>query len=458
MPTRPPIVVILGHVDHGKTSLLDSLSKTQVMASEVGGITQSTRAFQLPVSGAGAITFIDTPGHQAFAQMRARGGKLADIALLIVAGNDGVMPQTKESITIIQSLNIPYIVVVTKADLPEFNLGRVKTQLAENGVAVEGFGGDVPVVTVSAKTGQGLPELLEVIHLVAQLHPHQGDEKSPLEAVVLESNRDTQRGAVAVVIVKGGVLTVGQDLYLGSQKIGKVKALTDTSGQRVESALPSTPVEILGLTVVPPAGASIAALAGTAVVTSIVNAPTAGAGLKIVLKADVAGSVEAITQALPAEVVVVTAATGDVVESDVLHAQSIGAVIVSFNVKIPTSVAKLAEIDKVKIYTANIIYELLDTIDKLIHPQATETITGQAQILAEFKIDNQRVSGARVTQGEIKRGDIVRIGNKEARIKSLRIAKTEMELVKVDQEFGAIFSPAIDFKVGDRIIAVVKHG
>lgn len=457
MPTRPPVVVILGHVDHGKTSLLDALSKTHLTATEAGGITQSTRAFQVDVPGAGLITFIDTPGHQAFSQMRSRGGKLADMALLVVAGNDGVMPQTKESIAIIQSLNMPYIVVVTKADLAEFNLDKVKTQLAEVGVLVEGFGGDIPLVTVSAKNNQGLAELLEVIHLLSQLHPPGGDETSPVEAVVLESQRDAKRGPVAVVVVKGGILTEGQLLFVGQKEMGKVKALTNTQGIRVKTALPATPVEILGLTANPPAGAVIST-APQAATTSTPDFVPNTAGFRVILKADVAGSVEAILQSLPADIAIITSGTGEVLESDVMHAQSTGAVIVGFNVKVPSSVAKLAEIDKVKIYTANIIYELLDQIEKWAHPQPTEMVTGQAQILAEFNMDGGHIAGAKCISGEIKKGDIVRINQKEARIKSLRTAKTEIEAVKENQEFGAIFSPPIDFKVGDIIIAIVKHG
>ncbi len=451
--TRPPIVVILGHVDHGKTSLLDALLKTSVAAGEVGGITQSTRAFQ-----ARGCTFVDTPGHGAFAAMRARGGQIADLALLVVSGVDGVMPQTKESIAVIKTAAIPTVVAVTKADLPEFSLDKIKGQLAENNVLVEGFGGDVPVVSVSAKTGQGLDQLLELITLLSQMHPPTADTEAALAAVVLESRLDAKRGPVAVVVVRNGTLRVGKQLYLGSKLVGKAKALAATSGEKLEQALPSTPVEILGLTEVLPVGVVISDSPGSEVPSTEALAPSSrSAGFKIILKADTQGSLEAVTASLPPEVVVVEAATGDVSESDVLLAASTGAVIVGFNVKIPTSVAKLAEIDKVKIVTSKVIYELLDQVGLLISPPETEKVVGQAQILAEFKIDSNRVAGGKVIGGQIAKSAAVRVGEKLARIKSLRTGKTEVESVGVGTEFGAIFSPPIDFKIGDSIIAL-EHG
>lgn len=456
--SRPPIVVILGHVDHGKTSLLDALRKTDVAASEAGGITQSTRAFQVQVADFGPVTFIDTPGHEAFSQMRSRGGHIADIALLIVSGSDGVMPQTKESIATIAAAGIPFIVVATKADLPEFNLDKVKTQLAENGVLVEGFGGDVPQVSVSAKTGKGLDELLEVIQLVTQLHPLTASSDISTEAVVLESSRDAKRGASALVIIKNGTLAMGQSLYIGAKEWGKVKGLTNTSGERVNTAPVSTPVEILGLSEIPPVGSVISSLAQAdkSSTPAGMDFATKGEGLRVIFKADVGGSLEAILASLPKDIVVVASSSGDVSESDVLLAQSTKAMIVGFNVKVPTSVAKLAEIDKVKVVTANIIYELLDQMEQLAHPKDTDVVTGQAQILAEFKIDANRVAGCKCVSGEIKRSDFVKIGDKEVRVKSLRIGKNEVDAVKLGQEFGAIFSPAIDFKIGDTITAFTR--
>ncbi len=462
MQTRPPIVVILGHVDHGKTSLLDALRKTNVAAREIGGITQSTRAFQ--VNG---ITFIDTPGHAAFSQMRARGGRIADLAVLVVSAVDGVMPQTKESIAMIKSTGIPTIVAITKTDLPGASVDTVKSQLVENEILVEGFGGDVPAVPISAKTGTGLPELLEMVHLVSSLQPPTSDPFGPLEAVVLESHLDTRRGPLATCIIKNGTLKTGQELFL-DKLVGKAKALS------VDPALPSTPVEILGLTSVVPVG-SVLSSTITKISPPFVPPLTAqdasrrldvrggnpkGEGdiVKIILKADTLGSLEAVLASLSAKIEVVFSGTGDITESDVLMAQSIGARLFGFGVKISGLVTKLAETEKITIQNFNIIYELLDAVEKLVSPQDTETITGRAQVLAEFKIDSLHVAGCKCTEGEIAKTDSLRVGDKITKVKSLKIGKNEVEKIKTGQEFGAVFSPPVDFKVGDTIIAVTIHG
>ncbi len=450
MQNRPPIVVILGHVDHGKTSLLDALRKSDVAAHEVGGITQSTRAFQV-----NNITFIDTPGHAAFSQMRSRGADIADIAILVVSAVDGVMPQTKESIATIKAASIPMIVAINKMDLPGASIDTIKSQLAENEVLVEGFGGDVPVVPVSAKTGAGLPELLEMINLVSSLQPPTSDPSAPLEAVVLESHLDTRRGPLAVVIVKNGTLKTGQELFL-DKLVGKAKALS------VDPALPSTPVEILGLTSVIPVGSilfpSPAAQPRASEKLGEGRKGEVPGEVKLILKADTLGSLEAVLAALPAEIEVVFSSTGDITESDVSMAQSINAHLVGFSVKIPGSVAKLAETEKIIIRNFKIIYELLDAVEKLIHSPGTETITGRAQILAEFKIGNLQVAGSKCIEGEILKTDSIRVVDKITKIKSLKVGKTEVEKIKTGQEFGAVFFPPVDFKIGDTIIAVTIHG
>ncbi len=451
MQTRLPIVVILGHVDHGKTSLLDALRKSDVAAHEVGGITQSTHAFQT-----NGITFIDTPGHAAFSQMRSRGADIADIAILVVSAVDGVMPQTKESIATIKESSIPMIVAINKMDLPGTSVDAIKSQLAENEVLVEGFGGDIPVVPVSAKTGAGLPELLEMINLVSSLQPPTSDPSGPLECVVLESHLDTRRGPLATVIVKNGTLKTGQELFL-DKLVGKAKALS------VDPAPPSTPVEILGLTSVVPVGSVLTDKINT---SPSFPSPRLGEGrkgevsgeVKLILKADTLGSLEAILASLPAEIEVVFSSTGDITESDVSMAQSINAHLIGFGVKIPGSVAKLAETEKITIRNFKIIYELLDAVEKLIHSPGTEVITGRAQVLAEFKIDNLRVAGCKCTEGEILKTDSIQVGDKITKIKSLKAGKTEVEKIKIGQEFGTVFSPPVDFKIGDTIIAVTIHG
>lgn len=444
---RFPIVVILGHVDHGKTTLLDTLRKSDIASGEVGGITQSTRAFQVS-----DITFIDTPGHAAFSAMRTRGGKIADIAILIVSAVDGVMPQTKESIATIKSLGIPMIVAINKMDLPGASPDNIKAQLAENEVLVEGYGGDVPVIPISAKTGQGLPELLEMIQLVSSLNPPQADPEGSLEAVVLESHLDARRGPLATLIIKNGTLNTGQELFL-DKSLGKAKALVPPM------APPSMPVEVLGLSQVVPVGSIISDKVST---SPSIPSPKIGEGRKgevnLILKADNLGSLEAILNSLPVEINIIAFSTGDVTESDVLHARSTGSKIMAFNVKIPASVVKLAEVDKVDVHNFRIIYELLDAVEMLVHPQSHETILGKAQVLAEFKIDAVRVAGCKCLEGEINKSDLVHVGDKQVRIKSLKIGKTEVEKIKLGQEFGIVFSPPVDFKVGDVIIAFKFNG
>ncbi len=449
---RPPIVVILGHVDHGKTTLLDSLRKTNLAAREVGGITQSTRAFQLTTKDQQPVTFIDTPGHAAFSQMRTRGGKIADIAILVVAATDGVMPQTKESIATIKSAGIPMIVAINKIDIPGASVDTIKAQLTENGVLVEGFGGNVPVVAISAKTGTGLPELLEMIHLVSSLNPPQADPDGALVCIVLESHLDARRGPLATCIVKNGTLRIGQELFL-DKLVGKAKALTPPI------APPSTPVEILGLTSVVPVGSALSStIHPQNLASSIQRPPSTEPKVKLILKADVLGSLEAITAALPPEVHLISAGTGDIIESDVLSATATQAQIIGFNVRVSSSTAKLAENEKVKIHEFKIIYELLDLVNLLANPKINEEILGQAEIKAEFKIANQRIAGALVTQGEISKSDTIRIADQTTRIKSLKLGKVETDKVKTGQEFGVVFSPYLDFKIGDNIIALKIHG
>ncbi len=453
LQNRPAIIVILGHVDHGKTSLLDALRETDIAASEMGGITQSTRAFQ-----ASGFTFIDTPGHAAFSAMRKRGGQMADIALLVVSGVDGVMPQTRESLVTIKNAGLPMIVVATKKDLPDFNLDKIKTQLAEESILVEGFGGDVPVVSVSAKSGEGLPELLEIIGLVNEMQPAQSDPQGPFSGFVLESHMDSKRGPIAVVVVKDGVLREGQSLYLGEAECGKAKAIT-SAGQRVKEATASMPVEILGLTKVAPVGEMISTepikLVGKSVVADDKNKNYT---LKIILKADVAGSLEAIVASLDPLAQVVQSSTGDINESDLMNAVTTGAVIVGFNVKTLSSAVKLAENDKIKIYTFKIIYELLDKVHRLAHPELLEKMAGSAKIIAEFNIDGVRIAGCKALEGLLKKGDLVRLMRGiekigETHFKSLKLAKNEVAEVKAGVEFGAVFAPHVDFKLQDTIIA-----
>jgi translation initiation factor IF-2 len=463
LQNRPPIIVILGHVDHGKTTLLDYLRKSNVAAREAGGITQNISSFQVQTKADNLFTFIDTPGHAAFSQMRSRGSKIADIALLIISGTDGIMPQTKQSIDFINASKIPYIVTITKSDLPGYDADKVKTQLTDMGVVVEDFGGPVPAVNVSAKTGEGIPELLDVISLVSSLNPPRSDVSGVLDLVVLESRMDSKKGPVAVVLVKNGTLKIGQELFQ-KESVGKVRAIISSAGSSEQQALPSAPVELLGLTKIPEVGSQISSAPLTAAKAPAASVPVGAVEgkLNVILRTDVAGSLEAILASFTPEINVVSSGTGDVTENDIMLAKVSRARVLCFNVRISSSVSKLAEVEKVALDQFKIIYEMLDSLDKLLHTKSTETILGKAAVAAQFKIGPDKIAGCKCTEGVITKSDTVRLMRGEAiigqsRIKSLRTGKTEVETVKTGLEFGAILSPFLDFKIGDSIIAFTGH-
>lgn len=458
---RPPIVVILGHVDHGKTSLLDFLRKSNVVAREAGGITQHIKSFQLKTDKGELITFIDTPGHAAFAAMRSRGSQLADLAILVVAGNDGIMPQTKQSIQFIKEAKLPFIVAINKSDLQSFDSDRVKTQLTESEIVVEEYGGDVPTVNISAKTGAGIPDLLEVINLMSQLTPPMADPDGPLEVVVLESRMDPQKGPSAVVIVKSGTLKVGDPLFQQTE-IGKVRALVDSDGKNVQQAQPSSPVEIIGLKVVPEVGSVLSNEVQNTKAEINNTKSRSDAELLLIIKSDVGGSLEAILGSLSDRVSVISSGTGEVTDSDVDLAKTSGATIISFNAKVSSNVSKLAEIEKVSIKPFKIIYELLDTVEKMLSPQTTDEITGRATVMAEFKMNGDRIAGGRCTEGTINKGDQLKIMRGEelvgiSRVKNLQSGKLQVEKIKSGAEFGAVFHPYVDFRLQDSIIAFKTH-
>lgn len=459
---RPPIVVILGHVDHGKTTLLDYLRKSNIASGEVGGITQSTRAFQV-----GNCTFIDTPGHAAFSKMRIRGNNLADLAILIVAADDGVMPQTIESAKLLLANDTSFIVAINKTDLPGMNIQKIYTQLSEIGVLVEGFGGTIPVVSISAKTGLGVPELLDMLNLISDMNPPQADPDGILEAVVLESRLDPKRGAMAIVVIKNGTLTKGASLFT-NHGVGKIKAIYATTGELLDSAGPSTPVEIFGLSEVVAVGKTI----GSQPVNITPPSPPLklrggiqGGDIpvvRVILKADVLGSLEAIIASLDPQIEIALSGTGDISESDILSAAPQNIPIIGFNVRVSSSAGKLAETEKVKIKTFEIIYELLDylkvLVQKTLNPRAHEKILGEAEITAEFDMNSDHIAGCKCLTGQINKTNqlhLVRNGEiiQDIRFRSLRSAKSDVNLVKSGIEFGAVFSGTVDFRINDRIIA-----
>jgi len=474
--SRPPIVVVLGHVDHGKTSLLDTIRKTEVAAGEHGGITQGIGAYQVEIADSGQrtadsklrkITFIDTPGHEAFSKMRSRGASAADIAILVVAANDSVMPQTVESIKIIKESKIPYIVAINKIDLPEANFDKVVQDLLRHEVMLETYGGDVPFIKVSAKNGTGIPELLDLITLVADMVGISGEATDPLEAIVVESKMDNKRGPLATAIIKKGKLIVAEKVFIDGKE-SKIRALIDYKNEQIKEALPGDPVEILGLTEVPAVGSSISHKQGDALQMaseqSILNRSdqTGGQSLSLILKADTFGTLEAITAKIPANVNVISSAAGEIGEADVLLAKSTKAIILGFNVKVSSQAQKLAEVEKVLVRTYKIIYELLDELDDaangMLTPIETEEVLGKGQVIAEFPFEKLRVCGTRVTEGRIARGDLVKIMRGEetvgqSRIKSVRVGKEESNKVDPGKECGIFLEPQIDFRVGDAIIS-----
>lgn len=474
--TRPPIVTILGHVDHGKTSLLDFIRKSSITQKEHGGITQHIGAYQVEHNGK-LITFIDTPGHAAFEKMRSRGAKVADIAVLVVAVDDGVMPQTIEAIKHIQGAKVPMVVAVNKIDLPgidkKVQLEKIKKQLSDDQVLVEEYGGDVPVVEVSAKTGEGVNDLLETILLVAELHELKGDPEAQAQGVVIEAHLDKFKGPVATLLIRNGSLKKGAEIVLSGVK-GKIRGMFDFAGQSLESAGPSTPVEVLGLETVPAVGATLGEQASQEgkiqqETRSLLDKLRADKStvLNLILKADKQGSLEVIEDALnkfnivEEHVKVISLGTGDILESDIKLASSVSAIIIGFNSKIAPQAARMAETEQVLVRTYSIIYELIeemeDVVEGMLKVGALEEIFGTAQILAEFPYGkNERIAGCKVLDGTISKGPKIKIlrGQEvvgETKIKSLKKVKEEVSKVEKGEECGIIFDPPLDFQIGDLV-------
>lgn len=474
--SRPPIIAVLGHVDHGKTSLLDAIRSTNVQAGETGGITQHIGAYQI-VYNHHPLTFIDTPGHAAFTSMRARGGQTADLAILVVAADDGVMPQTKESIAHINSANIPYIVALNKIDLPQAQTDRVKTQLVEAGVLVEGYGGNVPIVEVSATRKTNLDLLLENLLLLAELQELKADPEGTLEAIVIESTLDKHQGPLATVILKNGSLAPGQDITTVPNKpqetplSGRVRALTDWQGQPVPKAIPSTPCRILGFSQVPPVGSIITHKHSLSqfstktqhITQTEINSLSSDQSQQgILLKTDVVGTLEAISHNLPEKIHLVHAGAGAISESDILLAQTSSVPVYGFRTKPTPSAKKLAQIEHIPIHTFDTIYDLLDHLQllstKTISKHQQETINGQATIIKIFNLPQSTVFGCKSDSGVIKTGDQVHLkrsdgSSKNARITSLKIGSKDVSKVSPSQEFGLVLTPQLDAKPGDQIIS-----
>jgi translation initiation factor IF-2 len=493
--TRPPVVTIMGHVDHGKTSLLDAIRKTNVVSGEAGGITQHIGAYQVTSPLGGKITFIDTPGHAAFTAMRARGAKVTDIVVLVVAADDGVMPQTVEAINHAQAANVPLIVAINKIDKPDANPQRVRTELLQHSIVVESMGGETLEFEVSAKTGDGLETLLEGLQLQAEILELKANAERSAEGTVIEAKLDRGRGPVATVLVQRGTLRTG-DIVVAGAEWGRVRALINDLGANVKEAGPSVPVEVLGFNGTPEAGDRVAVVESEARAREVTEYRTrqkrerqaarmgsagrtladmmrdlkAGAGRKefpLVVRADVQGSAEAIIGSLEKvgneEVAarIVQAGVGGISESDVTLAEASGAIILAFNVRAHKEAREAAERAGIEIRYYNIIYDLVDDVKAamsgLLAPTLREERLGEAQILEVFNVSKVgKIAGCRVLDGVVQRGAHVRLIRDnvvihEGRLSQLKRFKDDAREVTSGQECGMSFENYQDMRVGDLI-------
>ena len=486
---RAPIVTVMGHVDHGKTSLLDAIRTTEVAAGERGGITQHIGASEVVHDGK-RVVFLDTPGHEAFTAMRARGAKVTDIAVVVVAADDGVMPQTLEAISHARAAKVPIIIALNKIDRAEANPDRVKTELSEAGVIVEEYGGDTPLVPVSARTRVGLDELIEMILLVADLQELKANPKRPAVGTIVEAQLDKNRGAIATAIVQTGTLRVGDVIVVG-ETLGKVRALENDQGKRVTKAGPSSAVVVLGLADVPEAGDILRVVADEKEARAIVEArkneaATKGgesgratledlyrqiqAGqakeLRIILKADVSGSLGAITHALDQlnqdeiRINVLHEGAGDITDNDIMLASASDAIIVGFNTKITETARRAADAEGVDVRLYDIIYKLTDDITAalqgLLEPEIVEVVEGRAEVRQIFRVGKSTViAGCFVTDGRIVRGGarVWRNGKviSTDRIESLRRFRDDVREVAANYECGIGLANFHDLEEGDII-------
>jgi len=485
---RPPVVTVLGHVDHGKTSLLDALRKTKVTASESGGITQHIGAYQVNVK-AKKITFIDTPGHAAFDKMRERGAKITDIAILLVAGDDGVMPQTIEAIKHIQAADIPMIVAVNKMDKPEFNLDRVKQQLSEHNVVPEEWGGNAIIQPVSAMSGTNLDKLLEMILLVAEMGNFRANPNKEASGRIIESKLDKLRGPLVTILVQSGTLRVGDNLIAGTS-YGRVKLMHDENGKSLRKATPATPIQVLGFDSVPRAGErvfvvdekltkqvaserkDIEKVKRTKKTTEAdaessfdVLAEGEKTNLNIIIKGDVAGSVEAIVQAIrdinseEVSVHVIHSGVGAINDNDVRLAEMSDALLIAFHTKVNATAAQIAKAAKIKIHEFKVIYQIFDFVTeqmvRLFKPKFIEKFLGRAEVMQIFKSSKLGlITGCRVTDGVIERNTKIRlIRGKETigdfNLDSLNIHKDQVKEVKKGFECGIKLENSVIPQVGD---------
>lgn len=486
---RAPVVTIMGHVDHGKTTLLDAVRQARVAAGEAGGITQHIGAYQVQW-GDGAITFLDTPGHEAFTAMRSRGAGITDVAILVVAADDGIMPQTVEALNHAKAAEVPIIVALNKIDRPDANPDRVKQQLVDHGLVPEEWGGETVVVPISALRGEGIEDLLEMIVLVAEMAELKANPDRRARGIVIEAELDRGRGPVATVLVQKGTLHAGDTIVVG-QAAGRVRAMLDDQGRQLETAGPSTPVEVLGLNEVPAAGDELIAVADERAARDIaqrlreevrakeIERPARAnleelfrqiqqgetKELPVIVKGDVQGSVEALRASLlklsneEVAVNIIHAAVGGITETDVNLASTANAVIIGFNVRPDTTARKAAEREKVDMRMYRVIYEAIDEVEKalegMLDPEYEEVVLGRAEVRQLFRVPNAGVvAGSYVTEGRIVRGASVRVIRDgvvvhEGEMDSLRRFKDDVREVAQGYECGIGIERYNDVKEGD---------
>ena len=488
---RPPIVTIMGHVDHGKTSLLDAIRHAKVTASEAGGITQHIGAYTVSLNGE-KITFLDTPGHEAFTAMRARGAQVTDIVILVVAADDGIMPQTKEAINHCKAANVPMIVAINKIDRPGANIDRVKQELTEHGLVSEDWGGDTICVPVSAKTGENLESLLEMVLLTAEMQELTADPNRKAKGTVIEAKLDKGRGSVASLLIQNGTLNVGDSILVGST-YGRIRAMFDDRGKKIKSAGPSIPVEILGLSEVPAAGDRFIVCKDEKTARNMaelrkqkIKADSHQASnrvsledlysqiqegkvkeLAIVVKADVQGSVEAIRQSLEklstddVKVRVIHGAVGAITETDVTLAAASNALVIGFNVRPDGNATVQAEKENIEIKTYRIIYDAIEDVKSamigMLEPEYKEVVNGKAEVRMTYKISNVgTIAGCYVTDGKIVRNSEIRVIRDgivifESTLASLKRFKDDAKEVAKGYECGLSVEKFNDLKEGDVI-------
>lgn len=490
---RPPVIVVMGHIDHGKSTLLDFVRKSNVAEKETGGITQHVGAYEASFKDkTGAehhLTFIDTPGHEAFSTIRERGTRAADIAILVVSGEDGVKPQTLDALSCIKKSDIPFVIAITKTDRPGADVERIKANLAENEIYVEGYGGDVPFVPVSSVSGEGIPELLEMLVLVAEMHELTANEKQTATGVIIEAHIDAKRGTTATLIVRNGTLKTGTFLVAGNS-FTPVRAIENFAGKQIKSAPPSSPVIIVGWSKLPKAGstfktvdskkdaeAEVASCAekkgcAEAWTPEDENQKTNTAVIPLVIKADAAGSLDAVIHEIEKIKVegvsfkILLSGVGTVAENDVKTALSgKGSAILSFNTKVDASAKAVAERAGIPIQSFDIIYRLTEWLqaesEKRRPRVEVEEETGRAKVLKLFSSDKSKyVIGGRVEIGTLKSGAVVKILRRDEEIATGRIRSLQQQKVKADEigkdsEFGAMIESKIEPAIGDRLISFI---